>query len=726
MGIYKEKYTREYFTGVDSSGNQVGNGATIEFDENGIYRLRQHDYKILEKVEFSNKKVLDIGYGRGEAICYAYLHGASLCMGVDFSDAAFEITKELFQKYNFPETTLYKKDALDFVREYAEKYRNSSENKFDVIIMLDVVEHIPRSELRIIMGFLQEIMTDNAIIIINTPAYKYDNDVVQDGFDERNLEGCCDTSDTVPQTKGMYCNKYTNISLQDFMAKCGFINITEAHFFISSNKKSTFLKDFEHKSYFERYGMAVDAVIPLKLPYQDDDVEFPYEVDDRMSWYTLNDGNMSGISLLLTKSFCDAVFVGGNYDLEMYTALAPEEVGGKIVFDVGAHIGVSSLLFSKAIGPNGRVLAFEPNPWNRNRMLLNLSHNQSLAENISVYDCAIGDMNGDCLMIVSSEIDNGYSSTSRISQSHPKILDENLPGSFESISVKICMLDRFVEENKIYPDVIKIDIEGSEQLLLQGALETIIKYKPILFIEMHSEYCALQCATILNSIGYCAVVLKEEPDNRILVKARFSGKNDGIESSSGIGLMKLLTFQNDFVIRIQNELANAIIKYRDLLNKYNSLQVNIGQLKTKLDEKSAEISSLMLKRDELQNSYNKKALGLELLQKDYNSALDELAKIKHQYNDLDINYQGALSDSKTYLSEISAISTEIDDKNKLLLLIEKTKNQEITNLQSKIDDLNNEIGLVNDRYFRLHDEYLRLSHRKIVVYTDKIIKMLKS
>ena len=225
MGIHQEKYTRKYFTGVDESGNPVGYGGTIETDQNGLWQLREHNSKILAQVDFSEKRILDIGFGRGEAICYAYLNGAIDCVGVDFSEAAVDLANELIEKRNLPKAELHQSDALQFINEYAEKYGDIEAKKFDVIMMLDFIEHVPRLELRKVLTSLKKIMASKAIVVINTPAYKYDNDVVQNGYDQRNMEGCNDTSDITPETQGMRCNKYSVISLQQFMGECSFINL---------------------------------------------------------------------------------------------------------------------------------------------------------------------------------------------------------------------------------------------------------------------------------------------------------------------------------------------------------------------------------------------------------------------------------------------------------------------------------------------------------------------
>ncbi len=56
-------------------------------------------------------------------------------------------------------------------------------------------------------------------------------------------------------------------------------------------------------------------------------------------------------------------------------------------------------------------------------------------------------------------------------------------------------------------DLLKIDVEGFEVKVLQGALQTITKLKPKIIIETHSLKLRAACHEILQSLGY---VLKKE------------------------------------------------------------------------------------------------------------------------------------------------------------------------------------------------------------------------
>jgi FkbM family methyltransferase len=645
MGIYQEKYTREYFTGVDKDGVPVGYGAEKETDNEGIWQLRSHDRKILELIDFKGKQVLDIGFGRGEAICHAYLNGATLCVGVDFADVALNLATELIAKRQLPEAQLHQSDAYTFVCEYAEKVFDRKSKKFDIVIMLDFVEHIPRAELRKMLDRLKDIITTNAILVLNTPEYKYDNDVIQNGFDERNLEDCYDTTDIVPETKGMHCNKYTVISLQNYMSECGYINISEAHYFVNKSLFGEKAESIKLIAYSERWRYARELKTPLKNEYLDDITEYPYRNIKPHVYFKFDQGNMSDLTLLLAKNFREIAFPGGNCDAELFASLKPEEIENKTIFEVGAFMGVNSLLFAKSSGPQGKVIAFEPNPWNRNRIFINLSHNQNFAQRIEVYDYALGDINDVSSMTMSSEIDKGYSSTSRISVSHPKIKNEALPPGFFDVEVNIRTLDWFVETTGIVPDVIKIDIEGAEYSLLRGGLRTLQENRSILFIELHSEFCALQCSMLLQDLGYQILVLKEEMDNRLMIKAvsGFQNTYNSLASNQN-RYLDVISNQYEIVLQLQRF-------YNKELSEHHTLEIQLQNLQT-------EYQSLQAEDQTVRGQYQALQADHQTLQGEYQSLITEHQALQAEDQTVRGQYQALQADHQTLQGEYQSLITE--------------------------------------------------------------------
>ena len=110
---------------------------------------------------------------------------------------------------------------------------------------------------------------------------------------------------------------------------------------------------------------------------------------------------------------------------------------GKIIFDIGTFIGASCLVFAELVGKDGKIVGFEPNPFNRKRIAENFTLNPELKKRITVSPLALSDKEGQMTMTLSSQIDNGYSSTSRLNQSHPTLHNDQLPKGFEEVTVEV-------------------------------------------------------------------------------------------------------------------------------------------------------------------------------------------------------------------------------------------------------------------------------------------------
>jgi len=138
---------------------------------------------------------------------------------------------------------------------------------------------------------------------------------------------------------------------------------------------------------------------------------------------------------------------------------------GDVVFDIGAYVGDTALWFSKAVGPQGKVYAFEPEPSNFNKLKANLERNK--VTNVIPLQLAVSETEGE--MQVSSA-----AGSSVITQAGT------------GLSVKVTTIDKFVEANKLpRVDFIKMDVEGYESKVLKGAHETIKTFKPSLALSAY-------------------------------------------------------------------------------------------------------------------------------------------------------------------------------------------------------------------------------------------------
>lgn len=150
-----------------------------------------------------------------------------------------------------------------------------------------------------------------------------------------------------------------------------------------------------------------------------------------------------------------------------------------VFFDIGANIGYYSLLGSH-LNSKLQIFGFEPSKdawlyYNKNIIINNMTNK------ILPYNFALSNKNGQIKF--NQVVNRKYGETVGNLSGEATVL-ENMHRSFESYIVNSITLDDFVEENKISKiDFIKIDTEGSEKLILEGAKNTLKKFRPIVVCE---------------------------------------------------------------------------------------------------------------------------------------------------------------------------------------------------------------------------------------------------
>jgi FkbM family methyltransferase len=149
---------------------------------------------------------------------------------------------------------------------------------------------------------------------------------------------------------------------------------------------------------------------------------------------------------------------------------------GDTIFDIGANIGWYSLTFSKLF-PGSQIFSFEPIPNSFNALKRNIEINQST--NIHPFNCGLSDRSG--------ELDFYYYPDISGASSAVNLLDRS---NFQRVISPIKTLDEVISENRTGVDFIKCDVEGSELLVFKGGIESIQKYKPIIFAEMLRKWSA--------------------------------------------------------------------------------------------------------------------------------------------------------------------------------------------------------------------------------------------
>jgi len=142
---------------------------------------------------------------------------------------------------------------------------------------------------------------------------------------------------------------------------------------------------------------------------------------------------------------------------------------GDVVLDAGAHYGFYTLLASQLVGAKGCVLAFEPNLHNYRKLVANLRLNG--IGNVRAYNLALGRFNGQTKLYTDGE-SGGHSTFLRRGPRYH--------------NVRMARLDTIITQMGLEKlDLIKIDTEGAELSILEGAREVIQKFKPKLTIASY-------------------------------------------------------------------------------------------------------------------------------------------------------------------------------------------------------------------------------------------------
>ena len=169
------------------------------------------------------------------------------------------------------------------------------------------------------------------------------------------------------------------------------------------------------------------------------------------------------------------------------------------IIDAGANIGYLTLQFAR-LCPRGMVYSFEPDSKNFQDLVNNVQ--QNAFGNIQLFQKALGAVAGTATMYSLYRMNPG---TNRILATPP----EQAIGSEIVEVVALDSLEATNQFNKI--DLIKIDVEGFEAFVLQGAEQLIRKMKPLLYVELSEENLQQQgwsCAALvayIESLGYRVV-----------------------------------------------------------------------------------------------------------------------------------------------------------------------------------------------------------------------------
>lgn len=164
---------------------------------------------------------------------------------------------------------------------------------------------------------------------------------------------------------------------------------------------------------------------------------------------------------------------GGIYEHYIFDCIKKNiDVTGKTIIDVGANFGFHSMEFADLVG-NGKVFSFEPQRLVYYQLCGNVILNGY--ENIFPYNIALSDEHN---VLKIENLQYHSDETINIGNAH---LEAFCDLAYNEVEVR--PLDSFQFQDLA---VLKIDVQGYEPRVLDGARETIREHQPIIFIEVES------------------------------------------------------------------------------------------------------------------------------------------------------------------------------------------------------------------------------------------------
>lgn len=207
-----------------------------------------------------------------------------------------------------------------------------------------------------------------------------------------------------------------------------------------------------------------------------------------------------------SQIFWQGVLEGDRGEVKLFKSiLKPDDV----FIDVGANVGLFTLVAAKRL-VDGQIHAFEPVKTNLTRLRANLLLNQF--HNVVVNAVALSNISSNRdLFIPAVNLNRGIRNTGLASFYVSK--QEISRSKKESVST--ITLDEYVQRSDLEKvDVIKIDVEGAEMDVLEGGLESLRKFRPIILMEVNEQHLNYASRTIdellkfWGSLDYSIAIIK--------------------------------------------------------------------------------------------------------------------------------------------------------------------------------------------------------------------------
>ncbi len=183
----------------------------------------------------------------------------------------------------------------------------------------------------------------------------------------------------------------------------------------------------------------------------------------------------------------------GNYEASLVELIQQHVKPGQVCFDIGANVGPVTLALARQVGPTGRVVAIEAAPPTFKRLQANLGLNPELKPRVLALNKGAGRETGK--LYWHEEADNP---------------GNGWLGPAGEVAVPIVTVDSIAAAEKLpRVDFMKVDVEGMELAVFEGARQTLERFKPMLYFETLPRFKDAggpgnfrKIGSLLGGIGY--------------------------------------------------------------------------------------------------------------------------------------------------------------------------------------------------------------------------------
>jgi FkbM family methyltransferase len=190
------------------------------------------------------------------------------------------------------------------------------------------------------------------------------------------------------------------------------------------------------------------------------------------------------------KGISKELAIYGNHEPVATQLIQKEIEEGDVIVDIGANIGYFVLIEAGLVNGEGKIVALEPSPQNARLLKHNVEKNK--IENVFIHQIAVGEKTGKANLYLSEK-------------SNRNSLIPRNELEYKEIEVNVTTLDDLLEKEERV-NLIRMDIEGGEFNVINGMEKTLKKFRPKIFLELHSAHSAIKRDLISNFFNFFKVL----------------------------------------------------------------------------------------------------------------------------------------------------------------------------------------------------------------------------